>query len=79
MKRTKHGSFCHWTRLQSPRNFDYPLGNTLPFAIDLDGDDSKIINQYDNETYIGLLRTMHSWYKQGLIQVTLQRAIRIIH
>lgn len=48
-------------------NFDYPLGNTLPFAIDLDGDDSKIINQYDNETYIGLLRTMHSWYKQGLI------------
>lgn len=48
-------------------DFDYPLGNTLPFAIDLNGDKAKIINQYDNKTYVDLLRTMHSWYQQGLI------------
>ena len=48
-------------------DFDYPLGNTLPFAVDLNGDKTKIINQYDNENYIELLRTMHSWYDQGLI------------
>ena len=36
-------------------------------AVDLNGDDTKIINQYDNKTFIELLRTMHSWYKQGLI------------
>jgi putative aldouronate transport system substrate-binding protein len=48
-------------------DFDYPLGNTLPFAVDLNGDKTKIINQYENEDYINLLRTMHSWYQAGLI------------
>lgn len=48
-------------------DFDYPLGNVSPFAVDLNGDKTKIINQYENESFVEMLRTMHSWYKQGLI------------
>lgn len=48
-------------------DFDYPMGNGMPFAINLKGDTTKIINQYEDETFVELLRTMHSWYNQGLI------------
>ncbi|OJG69778.1 extracellular solute-binding protein [Enterococcus phoeniculicola] len=48
-------------------DFDYPLGDGQPFAVDLNGDKTKIVNQYDTESFIKTLRTMNSWYKQGLI------------
>lgn len=48
-------------------NYDYPLGNGMPFAINLDGDKEKIVNQYDDKDYIETLQTMHNWYKAGLI------------
>lgn len=48
-------------------DFDYPLGDSQPFAIDLKGDKTKIVNQYDTESYINILKTLNSWYNQGLI------------
>jgi len=48
-------------------DFDYPMGNGMPFAVNLNGDSTKIINQYEDESFVELLRTMHSWYNQGLI------------
>ena len=48
-------------------DYDYPLGNGLPFAVKLSGDHDKIINQYEDEDFVELLRTMHSFYNDGLI------------
>ncbi|MGB6178814.1 ABC transporter substrate-binding protein [Carnobacterium sp.] len=48
-------------------NYDYPLGNGMPFAINLDGDKEKIVNQYNDKDYVETLKTMHNWYKAGLI------------
>lgn len=48
-------------------NMDYPITNGMPFAIDLLGDDSKIINQYDNDRMKANLKTMHEYYQAGYI------------
>lgn len=48
-------------------NMEYPLENKMPFAIDLKGDGTKIINQYDNERMKDNLRTMHKYYKDGYV------------
>lgn len=48
-------------------NMDYPITNGMPFAIDLLGDDSKIINQYDNDRMKANLKTMHAYYQAGYI------------
>lgn len=48
-------------------NYDYPLGNGMPFAVNLNGDTNKIINQFDDEDYVNILKTMNKWYKEGLI------------
>ncbi|GGH80037.1 putative aldouronate transport system substrate-binding protein [Pullulanibacillus pueri] len=48
-------------------DMDYPLSNGMPFAVDLKGDHTKIINQYDNERMKQDLRTMHKYYQEGYI------------
>lgn len=48
-------------------NFDYIMGNDYPFAISLDGDTTKIINPYEDETQMETFKLMHRWYQEGLI------------
>lgn len=48
-------------------DFDYPIGDGYPFAVDLNGDTSKIINQFENDAFIKSLNTMHKWYEAGYI------------
>lgn len=50
-------------------NFDYPLGNTLPFGVDVtsNGDASKIVNQYDSPRMQANLEYMHKFYEKGYI------------
>lgn len=48
-------------------NFDYILGDLLPFVVDLDGDHTKIVNQFEVERYKEHLRTIHKYYKAGYI------------
>lgn len=48
-------------------DFDFPIGNEYPFAVDLNGDGNKIINQYDNKEFVESLKTMHKWYQAGYI------------
>lgn len=48
-------------------DYDYPLTNGMPFAINLNGDTKKIVNQYEDEDFVEILKTMHKWYKDGLI------------
>lgn len=48
-------------------NFDYVLGDALPFAVNLDGDHKKIINPFETEQGMTRLREMHSLYNKGLV------------
>ncbi|WP_117276047.1 ABC transporter substrate-binding protein [Streptococcus intermedius] len=48
-------------------NFDYPITNNLPFAIDLEGDKTKIVNRYEVPRFLDSLRTIHKYYKAGYI------------
>lgn len=48
-------------------NLDYILGDLLPFVVDLDGDPTKIVNQFEVEHYKKHLRTVHKYYKAGYI------------
>ncbi|MGT2910540.1 ABC transporter substrate-binding protein [Streptococcus cameli] len=48
-------------------NFDYILGDLLPFVVDLDGDHTKIVNQFEVDHYKEHLRTVHKYYKAGYI------------
>ncbi|MGX7417544.1 ABC transporter substrate-binding protein [Carnobacterium gallinarum] len=48
-------------------NMDYPVTNGMPFAVDLLGDETKIINQYNNERLQKDLKTMNDYYKAGYI------------
>ncbi|MBK2402567.1 MULTISPECIES: ABC transporter substrate-binding protein [Erysipelothrix] len=48
-------------------NFDYILGDKLPFAINLDGDTTKIVNAYETSQGMETLKQIHGLYKKGLI------------
>lgn len=48
-------------------NMDFILGNGMPFAVDLNGDTAKIINQYENNQMQENLRIMHEYYNKGYI------------
>lgn len=48
-------------------NMDYVINNGMPFAIDLEGDKDKIINQFDNERHIKNIKTIHDYYNKGFI------------
>lgn len=48
-------------------NFSYPIDNEMPFAIDLEGDTTKIVNPYQVERYVNHIRTLHKYYKAGYI------------
>ncbi len=48
-------------------NFDYVLGDKLPFAIDLEGDSTKIINAYETPQAMKRFNEIHELYKAGFI------------
>ncbi|RLU52903.1 sugar ABC transporter substrate-binding protein [Streptococcus iniae] len=48
-------------------NFDYILGDIMPFAVDLEGDPTKIVNQYEVPHFQKHLKTVHNYYKAGYI------------
>lgn len=48
-------------------SFSYPAGNELPFAVDIAGDVTKIVNPFEVEHYKAHLRTMHNYYNKGYI------------
>lgn len=48
-------------------NFDYVLGDSLPFAVNLDGDHTKIVNAYDTDIAKERLSIIHDFYKKGYI------------
>ena len=48
-------------------NFDYILGDSLPFAVHLDGDHEKIINPYTTDSAMEFLTTVHDFYNKGFI------------
>ena len=48
-------------------NYDYVIGKDYPFAVKLDGDTTKIINQYEDDEQMENLKLMHKWYNEGLI------------
>ncbi|WP_262315033.1 ABC transporter substrate-binding protein [Lacticaseibacillus parakribbianus] len=47
--------------------YEFPLSNTLPFAIDQSGKSNKVINQYNTKQLQKNLKTMHEWYQAGYI------------
>lgn len=48
-------------------NLDYILGDLLPFVVDLEGDSTKIVNQFEVEHYVNRIKTVHEYYKKGYI------------
>ncbi|MGM0218717.1 ABC transporter substrate-binding protein [Enterococcus sp. AZ126] len=48
-------------------DYDFPIGIEYPFAVDLNGDTDKIINQYESKDFMESLKTMHKWYQAGYI------------
>lgn len=50
-------------------NLDYILGDLLPFVVDLEGDPTKIVNQFEIDHYKKHLQTIHSYYKAGYIPI----------
>ncbi|NDI35935.1 ABC transporter substrate-binding protein [Chengkuizengella sediminis] len=47
--------------------FDYILQEKLPFAVNMDGDQAKIVNWYDEPETMETLKTMHQYYNAGYI------------
>lgn len=48
-------------------DFDYVMGKDYPFAVKLDGDTTKIINQYEDPDQMANLKLMYKWYKEKLV------------
>ncbi|WP_086350341.1 ABC transporter substrate-binding protein [Candidatus Enterococcus clewellii] len=48
-------------------DFDYVIGKEYPFAVKLDGDSTKIVNQYADKDQMAKFKLMHKWYTAGLI------------
>lgn len=51
----------------SPSSMEFPLGNSLPFAIDSTGQSKKVFNAYDTDEMKSILNTLHHYYKEGYI------------
>ncbi|MGL4911689.1 MAG: ABC transporter substrate-binding protein [Romboutsia sp.] len=47
--------------------YDYLLGEGLPFGIALDGDTTKVVNIYEQESTLNTLKTLRRYYQKGLI------------
>lgn len=47
--------------------YDYPLGDNMPFAIDVNGDGKTLVNVYETEDSMQVLKDMHHLYNEGLI------------
>ena len=48
-------------------NYDYVLGNTMPFAVSTTGKGTKIVNPYDQKDMQAILAVHRQWYKEGII------------
>jgi putative aldouronate transport system substrate-binding protein len=48
-------------------NYDYVLGNTMPFAVSTTDGSTKIVNPYDQKDMQSILETHHQWYQAGII------------
>lgn len=48
-------------------NYDYVLGNTMPFAVSTTGNEDKIVNPYDQQDLQDILAVHHQWYNEGII------------
>lgn len=48
-------------------NYDYVLGDSMPFAISTTGDGTKIVNPYDQSDFQDILKIHRQWYKEGII------------
>ncbi|EUJ42090.1 ABC transporter substrate-binding protein [Brochothrix campestris] len=46
---------------------DFPLANGLPFAIDVDGDATKIINPFSSDKMMAAYESLHDYYQAGYI------------
>lgn len=66
-KEPQIAAFAIGQDFQPSGNFDYPLGDSLPFAIKLDDEKTKIINPYADSDRINDLNTLHRWYNAGYI------------
>ncbi|HFR3814897.1 TPA: ABC transporter substrate-binding protein [Streptococcus suis] len=58
-----------WVKSSKPSTdgLEYPAGNELPFAIDLKGDTTKVVNPFEVDRHMVNLRTIHKYYKAGYI------------
>lgn len=67
-KEPKIAAFAIGQNFNASANMDYPLGKDYPFAVRLDSNDKPvIINQYEDKDFQESLKTLHQWYKEGLI------------
>ena len=67
-KEPKIAAFAIGQNFNASENMDYPLGKDYPFAVRLDSNDKPvIINQYEDKDFQESLKTLHQWYKEGLI------------
>lgn len=66
-KEPKIAAFAIGQTFKVQGNYDYPIGNQFPFAVDLNGNKHKIINQYEDKNFIEQLKLMHRWYDKGYI------------
>lgn len=50
------------------KNLDYVIDSNVPLAVDIDGDQEKIINPYEvGESTLPMLETMHEYYQLGYV------------
>ncbi|NLW15187.1 MAG: extracellular solute-binding protein [Erysipelothrix sp.] len=50
-------------------NFDYLLSDSLPYAVDVDGDQTKIVNVFETPQATKNLEIIHGYYNKGYIPV----------
>lgn len=51
----------------SPKAMEYPLSNSMPFAVDSTGKDKTVVNPYTTDEMMNNMKTLHDYYKKGLI------------
>lgn len=47
-------------------NLEFPISDNLPFAVDLNGDQAKVINPYEHPLYVENLKVMRDFNQKGL-------------
>ncbi|WP_125588230.1 ABC transporter substrate-binding protein [Companilactobacillus jidongensis] len=60
-------TFALGQTFRATSDFDYPLTDVYPFAVDVVDGREKIVNQYDSEKMKSIFRTLHKYYQEGYI------------